>query len=188
MKFRRRIKNIIGKLIENIEQHELHDINVDENDISKKIIDSHFVDDIKVMSDTGFVNATEIHKTQPYTVYEIEFSSGKRFECADNHIIYLKLNERIQEVFVRDLIPGMLVCTSYGSDSVISITKLPYKLCMYDLTVDGDGHRYYTSDILSHNTTTIAAFISWMMLFSIDKNILLASNKLDTVKEILDKQ
>ena len=58
---------------------------------------------------------------------------------------------------------------------------------MYDLSIDSQEHRYYTNDILSHNTTTVSAFLSWMLIFHADRNILVVANKEDTAIEIVDK-
>lgn len=185
--FRRLLKNIIGKIIELIERYELRNVHVDESDISKKIIDSHRLDGVKVLSDSGYVEATEVHRTQPYTVYEIEFESGKRFECADNHIVFVRENGKSSQRFVKDIAKGTDVISISGVERVISVTKLPYKLCMYDITVNDSNHRYYTSDILSHNTTTIAAFISWMLIANVDKRCAIMANKEQTSLEIISK-
>ena len=52
------------------------------------------------MSDTGYVPATEIHKTQPYTVYEIRTSSGKTIEGADIHLVY-------RQTYTEDIFVGL---------------------------------------------------------------------------------
>lgn len=181
---RRILKNIIGKLIELIERYEYRNIDLDENDMSKKILETKPLTGIKVLSDTGYVPAVEIHKTQPYRVYELTLENGETLECADNHIIF---TDSLNEVFVKDLVPGDNVMTKYGPSKVKSIYKCPYKLSMYDMTVDSPYHRYYTNNILSHNTTTVAAFLSWMLVFHADRNILVVANKEKTAIEIVDK-
>lgn len=181
---RRLLKNIIGKSIELIEKYEFRHLDLDENDINKKIIDTKKLSNVKVLSDSGYVPATEIHLTQPYQVYEVTLENGEKIECADNHIVY---TEYLQEIFVSDLKVGDFVMTKYGLSKVKSVYRCPYKLAMYDMSIDTPEHRYYTNNILSHNTTTVSAFLSWMLIFHPDRNILVVANKEDTAIEIVDK-
>lgn len=188
---RRLLKNIIGKSIELIEKYEYKNLNLDESDIAKKIIDTKQLSNVKVLSDTGYVPVTEIHKTQPYTVYEIRTSSGKTIEGADIHIVYRQIYTETsiinESVWIKDLNVGDYILTKDGPEQVVSIYKAPYKLSMYDLSIDSQEHRYYTNGILSHNTTTVSAFLSWMLIFHADRNILVVANKEDTAIEIVDK-
>ena len=188
---KRVLKNVIGKSIELIEKYEYRNLNLDESDITKKIIDTKQLSNVKVLSDTGYVPATEIHKTQPYTVYEIRTSSGKTIEGADIHLVYRQTyTETViinESVWIKDLNVGDYILTKDGPEQVVSIYKAPYKLSMYDLSIDSQEHRYYTNDILSHNTTTVSAFLSWMLIFHADRNILVVANKEDTAIEIVDK-
>ena len=188
---KRVLKNVIGKSIELIEKYEYRNLNLDESDITKKIIDTKQLSNVKVLSDTGYVPATEIHKTQPYTVYEIRTSSGKTIEGADIHLVYRQTYTETtiinDSVWIKDLNVGDYILTKDGPEQVVSIYKAPYKLSMYDLSIDSQEHRYYTNDILSHNTTTVSAFLSWMLIFHADRNILVVANKEDTAIEIVDK-
>ena len=188
---KRVLKNVIGKSIELIEKYEYRNLNLDESDITKKIINTKQLSNVKVLSDTGYVPATEIHKTQPYTVYEIRTSSGKTIEGADIHLVYRQTyTETViinNAVWIKDLNVGDYILTKDGPEQVVSIYKAPYKLSMYDLSIDSQEHRYYTNDILSHNTTTVSAFLSWMLIFHADRNILVVANKEDTAIEIVDK-
>lgn len=182
-RIKRILKNFIGKLIEYVERLEYYEYSFDENDISKKIINSINIKS-KVLTDTGYEYASQIHITQPYTVYEIRTESGKHIECADNHIVY---NENKEQVFVKDLVVGDYIETIDGPEIISYLYKCPYKFMMYDMTIDHPNHRYYTNGILSHNTTTIAVFLSWMLIFHIDRNILIVANKEKTAIEIVDK-
>lgn len=183
-KFKKILKTIIGKLIELIERYELRHYDLDESDDSKKILDSiQLPEDFEVLSDTGYIKATHIHKTQPYIVYELSLVNGMSLECADRHLIQTNAGLK----YVKDLTNDDFIQTTEGLIKVQSINKLPYKLCMYDLSVDSDDHLYYTNNILSHNTTTISAFLSWMIVFHADRNILIVANKEKTSIEIVDK-
>ena len=183
MKLKRIIKNIIGKLIELIEKYEFRHLSLDEYDISKKIIESI---PLRVVTDSdyGAVESSYLYRTQPYTVYDLILENGLTISCADNHILF---REDFSQVFVKDLAINDVVVTKHGCSKIKSIYKCPYKLSMFDLSIDSDRHRYYTNDILSHNTTTVSAFLSWMLIFHADRNILVVANKETTATEIVDK-
>ena len=184
MRLRTILKNIIGKSIELIERYELRHIDTDENDIDKKIVETQELYDIQEETDNGYSPVSYIHKTQPYRVYELILDGNIKLECADNHIIF---NDKLEEIYVKDLRVGDNIFTKHGIKSVISIDRKPYKLCMYDLSVEDFEHRYYTNDILSHNTTTTVSFIAWYLCFHTDRNIAVLANKQDTAIEIVNK-
>ena len=58
---------------------------------------------------------------------------------------------------------------------------------MFDMTVDSDDHRFYTDGILSHNTTTAAAFILWSILFKENYSVAILANKMSQAREILSR-
>lgn len=177
------LKHIILKLIELIERYEYRNYDLDENNPDKKILDTVEISE-KVKSDKGFVNASSIHKTQPYRVYRVELQNGYFIEGADNHIVF---TQNLSEIFIKDLQPGETLFTDLGPSRVKSITKTPYKVSMFDMTIDTPEHRYFTNGILSHNTVIAGIFLTWYLLFHSDKNILLGANKGATAVEILDK-
>jgi uncharacterized protein YkvS len=86
--------------------------------------------------------------------YEIETSLCKKMKCADNHIVYCeRLND---EIFVKDLRVGDLIITKDGLEKVVSKRRKLFPTLMYDLTTNDANHRYYSDDILSHNSITVA--------------------------------
>ena len=97
----------------------------------KKIIRSIDIDDYEIMTDDGWVDVTKLHETIPYQVYELKLSSGESMRCADNHILF---NERMDEVFVKDLIIGdKIVVNDKKVSQVTSIADLGYKeKCLQD--------------------------------------------------------
>ena len=181
---RRGLKTIIGYLIQFIETIEYKNYSFDENDVSKKIIEEYHIDDLEIETDDGYKKAQTLYITQPYHVFEIETENGYRLDCADTHILF---DEYYNQVFVNELKCGDQIITKSGPDKIKSIYKYPFKITMRDFTIDHPNHRYYTNDILSHNTTTIAVFLSWMLIFHIDRNILIVANKEKTAIEIVDK-
>ena len=173
MKLRSFLKIFVGKLIEKVERAELRNSGLDPDGFSNndddKIISTILLSDTTVETDTGYEKAYAVHKTKPYQVYMVRLENGMELECADRHIIY---TAGMIETFVKDLNPGDLVMTEFGYSEVKSVTVMPYKLCMYDIEVSSLNHRYYTNGILSHNTTTISSFLSWMLIFHASRNIL----------------
>lgn len=189
---RESLKEFVGKLIEKIDLYQARHHELDENDDTKKIIDTIDVSEqrLRILTDTGYEKVTHIHKTQPYRVYTIETENGEKLSCADNHKLFFfdkEAGRPAEEVFVKDLKKGDCIAVFGGKDYVKSITKHGFSHSMYDLTIDSKNHRYYTNNILSHNTTTIVAIIAWILCFSTDKNILVMANKGATAKEIISK-
>lgn len=184
MGVRRFLKNIIGKCIEYIERYEYRGMDLDEHDIDKKIIETIDAKDLRVRTDSGDSPVSYIHKTQPYTVYEITLENGYKIECADIHIMF---DECMNGVYAKDLSVGDKIQTDRGVYIISSIYKSPYKISMYDLSIEDFNHRYYTNGILSHNTTTTVAFIAWYLCFHTDRNIAVLANKQDTAIEIINK-
>ena len=150
----------------------------------EKLIHSFNLKGIKVETDTGFKSVSHIHMTKKFVLYKILLENGFSLECADTHILF---NENMEEIFVKDLSVGDFIQTKEGIKKIIKKEKLNNKICMCDITVDDDNHRYYTNGILSHNTTTSALFMLHYILFNVDKNALVLGNKRKTAVEILDK-
>lgn len=182
-KLHNKFTNAIDWAIEKLESIQYKDADFDEDDITKKIIDEINLEDIYVSSDTGFVKAKKILKTQPYHIYKIK-TENHYIECADRHILF---DENTAETFAMDLIEGDLIMTDNGPEKILTIEKSKHKVCMFDMEIDSPEHRYYTNGILSHNTITTAIFISWYICFQFDKNVLVLANKLTTAHEIVDK-
>lgn len=179
-----RIIKFLYKCIEKIEKIQYRNIDLDENDINKKILKSFEVNKLKVKSDKGWVKVSSIHETQPYKIYDIILSNGYKLECADNHILF---DDKLTEIFAKDLKKGQKLYTDTGFVKIVDIKISNIKLSMGDLTVDSDDHRYFTNGILSHNTVSSSLFILHYLIFNNDKNAMLIANKGDTVIEVVDK-
>jgi hypothetical protein len=174
---------IIKYFISIIEKIEYKNLLLDRDDINKKILNSIGVLDLKVKTDTGYENVTDLHLTQPYR-HHILKTDNYILSCADNHIVF---DKDYHEVFVKDLKLGDLIWTESGLESVKSLKLDNFKSSMFDATVDHSNHRYYTNGILSHNTISSAIFMLHKILFDNDKNIMIVANKGDTTVEIVDK-
>lgn len=150
----------------------------------EKLIKSFNLDGIMVSNDKGWVNATHIHLTKPFEIYELTLENGLTLKCADEHIVFTK---DYKEKWVKDLTNKDYILTQYGLSKVLSVKRTSKYVNMCDITVDDENHRYYTNGILSHNTTTSALFMLHYILFNVDKNALVLGNKRKTAIEILDK-
>ncbi len=178
--FKHRIKTIILFLIYHIEKYELR-----KTDLSDKIIDTISLTNLSIYTDTGFEKVSSIHKTKPFYLWRITLKNGYTLEGADEHIIF---DKNMKEIFIKDLKIGDIVQTDCGAQEIISIKeKTKYPVCMYDVSVDSPNHRFYSNGILSHNTTTIAAFFAWYLCFHTDRNLLILANKEKTAVEIIAK-
>lgn len=116
----------------------------------KKFVETNSVNSYSVLTDTGFKPISNLHTTVPYEIWKVSLNNDTyNLKCADNHILFL---EDYTEIFVKDLEVGYKVWTKTGLHEVTSLHKTNEFVNMYDLEIDDENHRYYTNDILSHNT------------------------------------
>lgn len=120
------------------------------NSIERKFINSIDIDDYEVETDDGFVDIVAIHETIPYLKYIIKTKNGHELECADDHILF---DENMNEKFAKEFNNGDLIMTKSGIDEVIQVLNTGIEENMFDLELcENSNHRYYTNNILSHNT------------------------------------
>lgn len=118
--------------------------------IVRKFTDIIDVNDYQVECDSGFVDIVSLCETVPYIKYIIETEGNKILKCADKHILF---DENYNEVFADELTVGDCIITKDGVEVIKKITNTNTYETMYDLQLsDNSKHRYYTNDILSHNT------------------------------------
>ena len=122
--------------------------------VNRKIIDQVDISNLEIETDTGWYPISKIIKTAPYQVWELHTESGMWLECADDHIVF---DDNFNEIFVKDIRRGTYIQTIVGRDMVTCVQVLDRVENMFDVTVDSSDHRYFTSGILSHNTTIINA-------------------------------
>ena len=118
--------------------------------IERKFIWHEPVIDFEVETDSGFVDIVSLNETIPYLKYIITTESGKHLECADKHILF---TGNMEEIFAEELSAGDTIQTKDGPETVIDITNTGEYENMFDLELaERSNHRYYTNEILSHNT------------------------------------
>jgi ATP-dependent Clp protease ATP-binding subunit ClpC len=124
----------------------------------KKITKSFDMSGFSIKTDSGFQKLINLHETIPYCVYKLVLADGKELRCADNHIVFYA---NYEEVFVKNLSVGDKILTIDDTDNqqeseVVEILNLGYDEIMYDFELNGSSDkRYYTNNILSHNTSII---------------------------------
>lgn len=150
----------------------------------KKIIQTTNIDTLVLSENNDYKPATHFHITKPFTVYIIKLENGFSLECADTHLV--KTSADVWK-YAKDLTTSDLLQVTTGFSRVISVTKTDRQEFMCDVSVNDYCHSYFTNGILSHNTTTTAAFMVYYMIFNKDKNARIVANKGDTAEEILDK-
>lgn len=117
-----------------------------------KFINSKLLEDLEVLTDTGWVSLSYVHMTKPYEIFEIKTESFK-LKCADEHIVF---NVDMNEVYVKNLKIGDKIFTENGLEEIIDITVDDEKVNMYDLELcEESNKRYYTDGVLSHNSSYI---------------------------------
>lgn len=149
-----------------------------------KFVDSIKIDDWEIETDTGWKPLSHIHKTIPFKIYKLTLENGLFIECADDHIVF---NEHMQEVFVKDISIGDLFQTKHGLSKCSEIINSETEVNMYDVTVSDNNHRFYSNEILSHNTDTTWGYILWYILFNPYKRCAILANKENRAKDTLTR-
>jgi len=180
------INRILFDIIEKIESYQYRNTTLDQDCVLKKTKNITFTDkkDLYVDSPEGWVKVTEINETQPYKIWFMKTENGKELFCADNHIVFDSLG---QEILVKELSVGQHIITRDGFEKITVMYVYNTSNSMIDLTVGGKEMRYYTNDILSHNTICAAITLLHYSIFNTNKGIMVVANKGETVIEILDK-
>ena len=155
------------------------------DNIERKFIDViELVDEWEIETDTGWKPLTHINKTMPYEKWHLETVGNNYLDAADTHIIF---DENIQEIFVKDIMVGQLIQTKNGPVKVTVIENAGTIESMFDVTVNSDDHRFYSNNILSHNTVTAAGYLLWAAMFNSDQTILIAAHKFAGASEIMSR-
>ena len=154
------------------------------DDITRKFENVINLDNYEIETPQGWVDINSIMKTVPYEVWLLILEDNTELYCADNHIVFTAENEQI---FVKDLVVGESILTKNGKVKVKSVECLGYSENMYDVDVNSKEHQYYSNGVVSHNTTTSAAYLCYELCFSTHTPIAILANKAATANEILDR-
>ena len=165
---------------------------------NKEDIQYHFNDKLKfigeskcnkqVLTPSGAKPIHTILKTVPFYKTFIR-TQNEDICCADKHLIFSVSKQEF--VFAKNLSKGDVVRTIYGDETVLDVNNTYDYDNMYDIDInDFLEHTYYANNILSHNTTTIGAYLLWYVAFRDDEDpvtVLVVSNKGENAKEIIER-
>ena len=153
------------------------------NNVNRKFISSLDISDYEILTEDGYKDVSQIHKTIEYEKWVIELENGFKLDCADTHIL---IDENYNEVFARDSL-GVMLRTQSGLSKVVSVINTNDMEHMYDITVESEDHTYYTNSILSHNTSSVVGFLLHYILFNEDKTVGVLAHKIAGAREVLDR-
>lgn len=151
--------------------------------VDRKFIDSVKTSKYSVLTEDGYKPVISSNLTIEYEVYEVILEDNLSLKCADDHIL---IKDDYTEVFAKDS-KDCYIRTRYGSKKVLEVKNLGYSENMYDLSIDSEEHTYYTNDILSHNTITIATYLLHCGIFDFNANVGIVANVSSLAREVLDK-
>lgn len=142
-----------------------------------KFIETVVVDEWEIETDNGWSQIDCIGKTIPFHEWEIETDNGLKLLCADTHIIF---DGNFCEKFVKNLCIGDKIITKSGISHITKINQTGNIINMFDLQLSDSNHRYYTNDILSHNSIWCAQLAKNIALNG--SNVLLVSLEMSIEK------
>jgi hypothetical protein len=149
----------------------------------KKFIGIKTVADVEIETDIGYVPIKNVMKTIKYKIWKVEFSDGSILECADNHIL---IDENDKEVFCKELVIGTNIKSRDKLLKVVSISESENEENMYDIQM-AYHHKFFTNEVLSHNTTVCVAYIVYQTIFNKEYCTAVLANKGATSREILSR-
>jgi hypothetical protein len=124
-------------------------------DFERKFIDTIETDDWEIETDTGWSDIKQIGKTIEYDEWILRTTKCELI-CADTHIVFKpiigEIFSNIEEVFVKNLNVGDNIITKNGIEQVIECYKTDKKSNMFDVEIKDKNHRFWSNDILSHNS------------------------------------
>ena len=156
----------------------------------KKLIDNYKtieeiqLNDIEILTDTGYKELSALMISKPFKIYHIELENGYSLDCADEHIVF---DKEFNEIYIKDLNIDDYIQTDEGLKKVTHIDIYNTQISMCDTTVNDDNHRFYSNGILSHNSTTTAIFCLWSILFNTDMAGLILSKSGPAGVDLLSK-
>ena len=138
------IIKILYKLISLIDYIDYHYIRKENLIDDYKTIEEIKLNNIEILTDTGYKPLSHIMTTKPFEIYTIELENGYTLDCADEHIVF---NEDFNEIYVKDLSIGQHIQTDKGLQKIISLKKSLTKISMCDTTVNDENHKEITYSV-----------------------------------------
>ena len=104
--------------------------------VERKFEESFDINDYEILTDEGWQDCVAIHKTIPYTVWQLTTKSFC-LKCADNHIVF---DENMNQIFVKDLVVGQKIQTENGLEEVVSVIEFDETDNMYDIELNENSN------------------------------------------------
>jgi hypothetical protein len=188
----KKIKNMLFEFIFSYQEITIGDlfnkytakpVNIYDDNKLKFISEIDDIENVLVEGEYGFIPILKLFKTIKYNVWNIRTKNNYKLKCADKHIL---IDDEDNEIFVEDIFVGQKIKTKFGIDEIVLIEEENKKENMYDMELI-HTHKYFTNNILSHNTITTSGYILHYIIFKQNKNIAILANKGSTARKILTK-
>lgn len=106
---------------------------------------------ISILTPTGYSPVRTMYRTIPLQVWELK-TQTKTLRASGSHLV--KSPDGFHEVYT--LLPGEIVVTDVGCEEVRHCIPLGVEEVLYDFSLEDEDHVFFSSGILSHNSTSIA--------------------------------
>lgn len=151
---------------------------------NRKFIESYPGNGRKILTQNGYKEIIEVHKTIPYRKFRIILENELFLECAYNHVI---IKQDYSEVYAKDSLNSFII-TQLGISRVIEVIDLEVEENMYDISIDSQDELYYSNGILSHNSgksISTGIYLCHQYNFNKELNIGIVANKGAMAREFL---
>jgi hypothetical protein len=151
---------------------------------NRKFIESYPGNGKKILTQNGYKEIIEVHKTVPYRKFKIQLENGLFLECAYNHVI---IREDYSEIYAKDSLDSFII-TQLGISKVVEVVDLGIEEHMYDISIDSEDELYFSQGILSHNSSksiSTSIYLNHLIIFDKEKNIGIVANKGSLAREFL---
>ncbi len=151
---------------------------------NRKFIESYPGNGKKILTQNGYKEIIEVHKTVPYRKFKIQLENGLFLECAYNHVI---IREDYSEIYAKDSLDSFII-TQLGISKVVEVVDLEIEEHMYDISIDSEDELYFSQGILSHNSSksiSTSIYANHLIIFDKEKNIGIVANKAGLAREFL---
>lgn len=136
---------------------------------------------LEILTPDGFKTPSKLIKLESIPCVRLLLSNGNSLECSEDHLIFTSDGNTI---FAKDSLGQTIIHLLDYDVKVIEITSIGLQDC-YDVSIDGE--RYFTNNILSHNSTISSIYLLHYILFNQNKTVAILANKNAIAKEILGR-
>lgn len=105
-------------------------------------------DNLQIDTPDGYQKVGELYKKRNKNCFRVLFSNGDIIECSEDHLYQSQDGEWVK---TKDICIGDIFLSINGSVEVLDIENIGVH-DTYDLEVLHPEHRYYSNDIISHNS------------------------------------